>query len=369
MAIAELNKESDLKYWVAYSKIQKIGPVNFKKLADYFIDLKRAWPANLVELMAAGLEENLANEIIIRRSEINPDEELATMKKAGVEAVTINDNNYPKALKEIYNHPPILYYRGSMDFCHNTCLAVVGTRKFSAYGRQAAEEIVCQLAQAGLTIISGLALGLDAIAHQTCLNAHGQTLAVLGSGVDQECIYPSHNHYLADKIIKAGGGLIAEYPVGTNPTKYTFPMRNRIVAGLSAGVLVIEAPESSGALITAKYALEQNREVFALPGSIYNINSCGTNNLIKQGAKMVTSADDILSELNIQAVFKEIKIETAIDNKEEEIVLKYLTKEPLHIDKLKKICNLNINVLSSALTLLEIKGIIKDIGGKNYIRR
>src|SRR3989338_93931 len=140
MAIAELNKESDLKYWVAYSKIQKIGPVNFKKLADYFIDLKKAWQANLPEIMAAGLDENLANEIIIQRSQINPDEELEIMKKEGVMTITLNDDNYPKLLKEIYNPPPIIYYRGHIDFWHNTCLAVVGTRKFSAYGQQATEE-------------------------------------------------------------------------------------------------------------------------------------------------------------------------------------------------------------------------------------
>lgn len=369
MTEEELNNNSDLKYWVAYSKIQKIGPVNFKKLADYFIDLKTAWQANLVEIMAAGLEENLANEIIIKRSEIKPDEELELMKRERVIAVTINDNDYPQRLKEIYNPPPILYYRGAVNFWHDLCLAVVGTRKFSAYGQQAVEEIVFQLAQAGLTIISGLALGIDALVHQACLNANGQTIAVLGSGVDKGCVYPSHNRYLVDKIIKSGGGIISEYPVGTNPTKYTFPMRNRIISGLASGVLVIEAPESSGALITAKYALDQNRDVFALPGSIYNLNCEGTNNLIKQGAKLITSADDILSELNIQSVFKELKTDAVIDNEEEKMVLNSLTKEPLHIDKLKKMSNLNINVLSSALTFLEIKGLIKDLGGKNYIKR
>ena len=255
-----------------------------------------------------------------------------------------------------------------LDFCHNTCLAVVGTRKFSAYGRQATEEIVYQLAERGLTIISGLALGIDALAHLACLNANGKTVAILGSGADQPSVYPSSNRYLIDKIISSQGAVISEYPVGTAPTKYTFPMRNRIISGLAKGVLVIEAPESSGALITAKYALDQNRDVFAIPGSIYSHNSKGVNNLIKQGAKLITGADDILQEFNIQVILQETKNEPAISQEEEKIVFNLLSKEPLHIDKIKQLSKLNINVLLSTLTIMEIKSLIKDLGGKNYIR-
>lgn len=360
---------SDLKYWLAYSRIQKIGPINFKKLANYFNDLKTAWQANANKLISAGLNKDLVEEIIIRRSQINPDQELNLVNQEGLKTITIKDDNYPRALKEIYNPPPLLYLRGSIDALNNICLAVVGTRKFSAYGRQATEEIVYQLAERGLTIISGLALGIDALAHLACLNANGKTVAILGSGADQPSVYPSSNRYLIDKIISSQGAVISEYPVGTAPTKYTFPMRNRIISGLAKGVLVIEAPESSGALITAKYALDQNRDVFAIPGSIYSHNSKGVNNLIKQGAKLITGADDILQEFNIQVILQETKNEPAISQEEEKIVFNLLSKEPLHIDKIKQLSKLNINVLSSALTMLEIKGLIKDIGGKHYLKR
>ena len=357
-----------LKYWVAYSKIQKIGPVNFKKLIDFFPDMEKAWQANFVQLRAAGLEENLIDEIVIKRQDINPDAELELMEKEGIQAVVLTDDYYPKNLKEIFNPPAILYYRGSLNFLDNICLAVVGTRKFSNYGQQVTEDIVSQLAKNNITIISGLALGIDAIAHKACLDAGGQTIAILGSGADKQCVYPSSNRYIAEKIIASGGGIISEYPIGTNPTKFSFPMRNRIVSGLSRAVLVIEAPESSGALITARYALDQNRDVWAVPGNIYNPNNQGTNKLIKDGAKLITSADDILQELNIQTVLTELQSSPPIDKVEEKIIFDLLTREPLHIDKIKKMSTLDINVLLSTLTMLEIRGLIKDTGGKNYIR-
>jgi DNA processing protein len=362
------NKNSDhLKYWVAYSKIPQIGPIHFKRLADYFIDMETAWKARPNELMKAGIERDLASKIITSRDEVSPDEELEKMKNKGVEAVPITSNNYPKRLKEIYNPPPLLYFRGSLDFLKNNCIAVVGTRKFSPYGKQAVEELTSELARSGITIISGLALGIDSLAHKATLSSKGKTIAVLGSAVNKECVYPSTNRHIANEILESGGAILSEYPVGTMPTKYTFPMRNRIVSGLSLGILVIEAPESSGTLITAKYALDQNRDIFSVPGGIYNNNSSGTNNLIKQGAKIVTCANDILEELNIQMVFKEIEKKITASNNEEGIILDILSKEPTHIDKIKVSSKLNINALSSTLTIMEIKGMVKDMGGKNYI--
>lgn len=362
------NTNQHLKYWVAYSRIQKIGPVNYKKLIDFFVDMEKAWQANYQELILAGLDKKLADEVILKRREINPDEEIDLMNKENVLAITLLDYNYPKNLKEIFNPPPILYYRGSIEFLNYNCLAVVGTRKFTSYGKQITEEIVSQLAKNNITIISGLALGIDVIAHKACLDASGHTIAVLGSGANSQCVFPSSNRYIADKIINSGGAIISEYPVGINPTKFTFPMRNRIVSGLSKAVLVIEAPRSSGSLITAKYALDQNRDIFAIPGNITNHNSEGTNNLIKDGAKLVSNAADIIQELKIQTVFDDIKFEPKIDNEEEKIVLNILSREPFHIDKIKKLSKLNINVLLSTLTMMEIKGLIKDVGGKNYIK-
>lgn len=357
-----------LKYWVAYSKILAIGPINFQKLADYFITMEMAWMANVYDLTKAGIDRKLVDNIIEARKNINPDQELALLDQEKVEAIPLYSNKYPPRLKEIFNPPPVLYYRGSLAFLKNTCIAVIGTRKFSLYGRQVAEELTSQLAVNGITIISGLALGIDAIAHKASLDASGKTIAVLGSSVNKACVYPSSNRYLADKILATGGGLISEYPIDTMPSKLTFPMRNRIVSGLSVGTLIIEAPISSGSLITAKHALDQNREVFAVPGNIHNHNSQGTNNLIKKGAKMVTTIDDILEELNIQLAFKEIKNENQSVTTEEDIILRILSKQPLHIDKIKLSSKLNINALLSALTLLEIKGTVKDIGGKNYIK-
>lgn len=361
-------QDNQLKYWLALSQIQQIGPIKFQKILNYFKNLEAAWQANAADLINAGLEEKLAQEIIIHKSQINPDEELSKLEKEQVKVTLITDGEYPKLLKEIYSPPPLLYYRGNLTCLNEFCLAVVGTRKYSSYGQQAAREIVSVLAQNGITIVSGLALGIDALAHQACLNVQGQTAAVLGSGIDWQNIYPSSNRHLAQKIIENSGCLISEYPLGTGPAKFTFPVRNRIISGLAIGTLVIEAPESSGALITAKHALEQNREVFALPGSIYHKNSVGANNLIKQGAKMVTSAQDILEELNLQAATQFIVNQKLIpDSREEEIILKILTKEPLHIDKIAEFSKLKINVLSGLLVIMEMKGMVRDLGGKNYV--
>jgi len=358
-----------LKYWLACNNISKITANRLKKLLFYFKnDLEKAWLAGSDELILSKIEENIALEIAARREQINPDEELAKLAASGVKAVTIIDEDYPPLLKEIYDAPPLLYYRGDISVCRQNSLGVVGARKYSNYGERSVNDLVGQLTQAGLAIVSGLALGIDALAHEACLNNNGLTAAVLGSGIDWPSIYPSANRYLAKKIIESGGCLLSEYPLGTMPTKYTFPMRNRIIAGLSLGTLVIEAAESSGALITAKCALEYNREVFAVPGGIYNLSSVGCNNLIKQGAKLVLSAADVLEELKLaqlQEINEQPKPKPA--SMEEEVILKNLSKEPLHIDKLSKLCNIKINVLSGILMLLEMKSLIKNIGGQNYI--
>jgi DNA processing protein len=364
-------EENDLlKYWLAFSQIKKIGPVRMQKILKYFPDLSWAWKADWKEFVKAGLEENLAQEIAACQSQINPNEELEKLNREEIKVVLLEDNNYPRLLKEIFAPPFILYYRGSLAALKNFCLAVVGTRKYSSYGQQATEKIVGELAPTGITIVSGLALGIDALAHQTCLNSGGQTAAVLGSSLDWQNVYPSTNRHLAQRILAGGGALISEFPLGTLPAKFTFPIRNRIISGLSLGTLVVEAPEESGALITARYALEQNRDVFAVPGSIYNRASEGTNKLIKAGAKMVTSAKDILEELNLQQATQFIASQKTLpESKEEATILKILSAEPTHIDKIANLSKLKINVLSGILMVMEIKGMIRDAGGKNYIKR
>lgn len=357
------------QYWLAFSQIKKIGPISWQKIINYFPSIEIAWRAPAEEFKQAGLDEKLIQYIISQRRELEPEAELEKLQKEKINIVKITDEYYPRLLKEIYNPPPILYYRGDLNAINKPSIAVVGTRKNSSYGRQVAEEIGGQLVRAGLTIVSGLALGIDALAHWAAINNQGQTAAVLGSGVDWQNIYPAANRQLAQKIIEQRGIVLSEFPIGTMPTKFTFPLRNRIVSGLSLGTMVIEAPQNSGALITAKYALEQNREVFAVPGSIYNRNSDGTNNLIKSGAKLVSSHQDILEELNIKNINEKIITAAEPSNDPTELmILKILNKEPLHIDKIAIFSKLKINALMSALTMMEMNGLIKDLGGKNYIK-
>lgn len=238
----------------------------------------------------------------------------------------------------------------------------------SLYGRQIILEIVKDLVQNNLITVSGLAKGVDALVHQITIELGGRTIAVLGSGLDKKSIYPFENQNLAQKIVEQNGLLLSEYPPETTPQKYFFPYRNRIVAGLTLGTLVIEAPEKSGALITARYALEQGREIFAVPGNIHSLNSAGCNNLIKMGAKLVNNANDILDALNfVRTVKPTVKKIIKPSNKEEAELLKYLSEEPIHVDKLIEFSKLNSTTINSVLTMMEINGKIKHLGGMYYI--
>lgn len=359
---------NDLLFWNAIANIQKIGPARFKRLYNYFETMEQAFNAPFGELIKAGLEENIAQEFVISRNEINPNEIWQKIEKENIKIVTIKDSNYPKLLKEIYNPPPVLYYKGSLLPNEEFAIAAVGTRKITNYGRQVTPFIVLPLAQNGITIISGLALGVDALSHESALKARGRTIAVLGSGLDHQNIYPFHNRYLAEKICEQDGLLLSEYPPGTLPLKQHFPNRNRIIAGLSLGVLIIEADKESGALITAKYALDQNRDVFAVPGSILNKTSDGPNNLIKMGAKPVTDAGDILEALNLADAtsFNESK-QIIPDTKEEELLLQQLSKEPVHIDELVRRSRLSTSEVTATLTMMEMKGKIRNLGSMMYV--
>lgn len=288
----------EAKYFNAFNLINGIGPIAFKKLLSHFELLKTAWSANISEFSQTGLNKSVIEQIKIRRSQINPDWEMEKLIKEKVDLITIKDKNYPKLLKEIYAPPALVYVRGNLESNDQFSLGIVGTRKLSPYGCQITPLITADLVRAGLTIVSGLAKGIDTLAHQATIKAKGRTIAVLGAGVDKKSIYPAINKQLAEEIVQ-NGALISEFPINTQPAVQNFPQRNRIISGLSLGTLVIEAPERSGALITARDALEQNRDVFAIPGHALSPNSLGTNQLIKMGAKLVTQASDILEELNI----------------------------------------------------------------------
>ncbi|MCK4843683.1 MAG: DNA-processing protein DprA, partial [Dehalococcoidia bacterium] len=272
---------------------------------------------------------------------------------------------YPAPLKEIYDYPPVLYVKGNPPFQDQPCLAVVGTRRPTIYGRQVTEEIVTDLARSGITIVSGLARGIDSVAHRAALDAGGRTVAVFASGLD--IIYPGENAKLAQAITERGA-LLSEHPLGVKPRPESFPLRNRIMSGLSLGVLVVEAGERSGALITAHQAVEQDRDVFAIPGSILSPASQGTNHLIQEGAKLVRSSEDILQELNLaiavqQSEFKEF---SPVDEAESAI-LKQLSSEPNHIDEICRRSGLTTPQVSSTLAMLELKGIARQVGNMNYV--
>ncbi|PIT89674.1 DNA-protecting protein DprA [Candidatus Kuenenbacteria bacterium CG10_big_fil_rev_8_21_14_0_10_36_11] len=359
----------ELRYWIGFSMLPKIGPMRMKRIWHYFQSMQLAWSAEMIDLTQAGLEEQIAEEIILKRGDIDLNNILEIMARENIKAVTLADDFYPKLLQEIYAPPPILFYQGEFNSAKDEfSLAIVGTRKLSNYGRQVTPEITKALAESGLVIISGLALGIDSIAHETALESGGRTIAVLGSGLDREHIYPAANYNLCAKIIASGGAIISEYPPGTESLRQHFPQRNRIISGLSLGTLIIEAPEESGALLTARFALEQNREIFAIPGSIYSPNSLGPNNLIRMGAKLVTRAEDILEALDLNLVKEYVETKKIIpDSPEEAKILAHLSHEPIHFNELVKLTKLDTSVLNSTLTLMEMKGRVRNLGSLMYV--
>jgi DNA processing protein len=360
-----MTNDSELKYWVSFSKMPGIGRVKISQLLEYFSNLGNAWKASAGDLKKSGIDSKTVENIVNVRTRINPDEEINSLKKYKITALTCESTSYPKRLREIYDYPPVLYIRGDLLRDDECCLAVVGTRRATVYGRQVTEEIVNDLARNGITIVSGLARGIDSTAHRAALDAGSRTIAVFASGLD--IVYPAENAKLAREIMEHGA-LISEYPLGTKPKADNFPRRNRIMSGLSLGVLVIEAGESSGALITADQALEQNREVFAVPGSILSPSSRGTNHLIQQGAKLVTNYVDILEELNLSIMAQQLEMKEFMPADESEsLLLKQLSREPTHINDICRNSGLAASLVSSMLAMMELKGMVKQVGGMNYV--
>ena len=360
----------DLKYLLSLASFTKFGSVRITKLKAYFNAFENAFKATPADLIKAGIEPAVADEFASFRLGVLPDNLMESLEKCKVKALTIEDEGYPSNLKEIYNPPYLLYYKGELEAADGYLLAVVGTRKFSPYGKRAVEDLVRDLTRSGLVIVSGLALGIDTLAHFCAIENKGKTIAVLGSGLDLPSIYPSSNCNLAQKIVSSGGLLLSEFAPGVRPMRHHFPQRNRIISGLTLGTLVIEAGEKSGALITASLALEQNREVFAVPGSIYSESSKGPNKIIKQGARPVSCAQDILYALDLAqassyVASKEIIGETPEENK----ILSFLSREPMHIDELARRSELDTSVINSTLVMMEMKGMVKNLGGMQYVIR
>ncbi|MDP3900715.1 MAG: DNA-processing protein DprA [bacterium] len=368
MSRTNLTYQEDLSYWVGLSLFPKFGPARQKKLLAYFSDAKSAYEAQKRELISAGLDEKTAAEFIQSRSGYDLDSEMEKIKKQEIGVITYADLEYPRLLSELPDAPALLYYRGNLKCAQRFCLAVVGSRKFSSYGEHATMKLVGELARCGLSIVSGLAIGIDTLAHNAALQANGKTIAVLGSGVDKLSVYPRANFNLSEKIIDNGGLLISEFPLGTPALRHHFPQRNRIVAGLSLGALIIEAAAKSGALITAGLALDYNREVFAVPGNIFSAVSAGTNELIKNGAQLVASAQDVLSALSLENANASQKAQKNIpDTALESDLMSILNHEPMHINTLARTAKLDTATINATLITMELKGYIRNVGGGNYI--
>lgn len=354
-----------LRYWLGFNLVRGIGPARVRRLLDYFGELSAAWEAEAAELQQAGLDRRSVDNLLKARSQIDLDRVLARVKKAGAQVLTWESPEYPRNLLNIAAPPPVLFVRGMLKPEDEWAVALVGTRRATAYGREVARELATRLAASGVTVVSGLARGIDAVAHRAALDAGGRTIAVLGCGVDQ--VYPPEHRELAEAITQSGA-LVSDYPIGEPPDAANFPPRNRLISGLSRGVVIVEAGPDSGALITADFAAEQGREVFAVPGNINQRSSLGPNKLIQQGARMVLSAADILEELNLTLVSEHSEARAALPvDATEQRVLEKLSAGPTHIDDLGVQLALPIAQLSGTLALMELKGLVRQIGGMNYV--
>ena len=399
---------NDIKYWVALNRVPQLGPVRFKRLEAHFGLLEHAWNAGLAQLRAAGLEDRPAQEVLAARARVDPDAEMERLGKAEVRVLDWNHAVYPRRLKEIHDPPPLLYVKGDILPEDERSLAIVGTRSPTTYGREVASTLATGLANSGICIISGLARGIDGIAHRATLDAGGRTIAVVANGLDM--VYPGEHTELARQI-QAHGAVVSEYPLGVRPDAKGFPRRNRLISGMSLGSLVVEAAEGSGARWTVYHALEQDREVFCVPGSIFSPASSFTNRMIQEGAKLVSNHRDVLEELNLGALGQPVAArqgELSFDptksdaakpdpaklnpakpgssdsdrqepvvyaaasteplDPEEAAILQHIEGEPLHIDDLGRKAGLPITSVSCVLTMLELKGMVKQVGCMHYIR-
>ncbi len=354
--------------WILLSMVAGIGPVRFQRLLDVCGSGSAAWHASDVQMAAAGLERRSAESLRKLRASVTPQAVLARLDHLGIATLTLLDDDFPAPLRQTADPPPVLFFRGSLRPSDAVAVAVVGTRRATPYGRAVAEQLARELAAAGITVVSGLAKGVDTVAHKAALEAGGRTIAVLGNGPDQ--IYPPENAGLARRIVdQHAGAVVSEFPPGIPPDAVNFPRRNRIISGLCAATIVVEAGERSGALITADFALEQGREVLAVPGSILSPSSAGTNSLIKQGAAPVTSAQDVLDVLGVSPDGGSgLARGVPVLPPEEEAVFEALGVEPCHVDDVARSLGRGAGEISAALTLLEIKGLVRRIGPTAYVR-
>lgn len=359
--------EQELGCLLAILRFPKIGSKRSQALRAYFGSFERAFHASRSEWIAAGISPSLAEGFFALRPDLHPDGELERLHRAGATAIPMDDDRYPALLKEIYDPPAVLFVRGTLPASALPHLAVVGSRKHTVYGRQAIERLLPRTAES-CVIVSGLALGIDALAHEAALAAGAPTVAVLGSGIDNDNIYPSQNRHLASRILAGGGAILSEFPIGTHALKQNFPFRNRLIAGMCHGTLVVEAAEKSGTLITARLAMENGREVFSVPGPITSITSEGANRLLKEGATPAISSEDILEALGIHASSSAARSTFSPHSKEEQMLYDLLGASPQHVDDLLAASTLPAQAINATLSLLELRGGAKHVGGMYWVR-
>jgi len=352
------------KFWIGFNLVRGIGAVRFQQIQSYFGDLSIAWKAPIEAFQEIGLPKRALKNFSTLRGEIDLDRLYQSITESDVTVLTLLDEAYPALLREIDQAPPVIYVKGVLTPADDFAVAMVGTRRVTAYGQQVARDTSTYLAGHGLTIVSGMARGVDALAHQHALQAGGRTIAVLGCGVD--VVYPPEHRMLAEAIAE-NGAIISDYPMGTQPEGINFPPRNRIISGLSLATIVVEAGERSGALITADFAVEQGRDVFAVPGNVFSPASRGTNRLIQKGAYAMVSPQDVLDVLDLAQVedFKDARQTLPADTTEAKI-LQVMDYEPIHVDEICHEVNLPVEKVSAALTMMELKGMVQHVGGMRY---
>lgn len=355
-------------YWLGFNIFPGIGPKRFAHLLKIFGSAKKAWLASKKDLSKTKLPHSIVDKFIDFREKVNLNQEIVRLEKSLIRFIIIEDKEYPENLKKINDPPPLLYIKGRLLPQDKLSLAVIGTRKITPYGIEVTEKLVAELVSFGFTIVSGLARGVDSFSHRVTLGNQGRTIAVLGSGLDR--IYPPEHKALAEKIVNLGkGALISQLALGTAPLRGHFPARNRLIAGLSLGVLVTEGATVSGTKITANYAFEQKKKVFAVPGPITSSLSEGPADLIKQGAKLVTKVTDILEEMGSKPILQKNKEKRIIQfsTNQEEQIWQLLTQGKKHVDEIIRQTKFPSAQVLSCLTTMELKGMVKNIGSGNYI--
>jgi DNA processing protein len=358
-------EDLEAAYWAAFANVRHIGPARITRLLSRYPSLSDAWRAP-VESLRLVLEPRALSELSSARRVIEPERQLEDLRRRGIRILHAEHPEYPHLLTEASGRPTVLYIRGRLTPEDDRSIGIVGTRRSTSYGKGVTERISQELAVAGVTVVSGLARGIDAVAHHVALESGGRTVGVLGSGVD--VIYPSEHRRLVERILERGA-VISEQPPGTKPDAPNFPARNRIISGMSLGVVVIEAPARSGALITANFAADQGREVFVVPGNVGNITSEGTNQLLRDGARIVRDGVDILEDLgmaNSQPAQLSLQLPVSA---EEARVLGCLSSEPLHIDEIAEAANLPGREVAEALLMMELKGVVRNCGAQYYVRK